>query len=90
MDWDKNSDGKISLMEFRQQVKGVGIVRRMYSRQPLRAGQGRSGFLDLSELGVAFKQAIVEANEVEAKARDVQRAGYETGALPGGMERTGE
>lgn len=97
MDWDKNSDGKISLMEFRQQVKGVGIVEKdVHNIDNLfkQWDKDGSGFLDLSELRVAFKQAIVEANEVEAKARDVrERAATlrRLGALAAeAMERTGE
>ena len=75
-DWDKNKDGKLSLAEFRMQVKGIGVgeadikeIDALFSS----FDKDSSGSLELAELKVAFKRAMVAAMEKEGKVGDVTK-----------------
>jgi Ca2+-binding EF-hand superfamily protein len=74
-DWDKNKDGKLSLMEFRQQVKGVGIAEQdVHKIDELFKmwDKDSSGFLEIDELKVAFKQAMVAYNAQQSDATELR------------------
>ena len=73
-DWDRNKDGKLDKGEFRLQVKGLGVSDADVKEIDALFGsfdKDSSGFLELSELKVGFKRAMLAAAEMEAQSRDV-------------------
>jgi len=72
--WDKNGDGKISQQEWRVQVKGLGLTdANIHDVDGLfkKWDKDGNGFLDLAELKVFFKHAMVKANEVAGGSKEI-------------------
>ena len=75
LDWDKNGDGKLSLMEFRQQIRGVGVTEKdIHNVDDMfkEFDKDASGFLELSELKIAFKRAYVAHASVNADVDEIR------------------
>ena len=73
--WDKSGDGQISQVEFRLQVKGLGVAEYDVHKIDELFKQfdaDESGFLDVSEIKVAFKRAVLAAREVAGNAKEVR------------------
>ena len=73
-EWDVNKDGKLSKVEFRMQVKGLGVGEddvRKIDELFKSFDTDNSDTLDLKELKVAFKRAVIEANKVRGARTDV-------------------
>ena len=73
-EWDKNGDGKLSQSEFRLQMKGLGLSDDVKEIDSLFKDWDKdsSGFLELTELKVAFKYALVKAAEVAGGSKEIR------------------
>lgn len=75
-EWDKNGDGKLSLTEFRIEVRtlvpkdaDVHDIDALFKS----TDADNSGFLELGELKVLLKHSIIAAIEMEEQAKDVHK-----------------
>lgn len=72
VEWDKNKDGKLSMLEFRMQVSALGIAGDDAIDEQIFKPLDRdgNGFLDLHELKIGLKRALLDAQVAKESGKE--------------------